>query len=219
MNYMCNILTLFSPPTVFIELQSYGPSLVRIKGLYARRYLTIDRSGRLKAAVRTSSVLWINSPWIMGHAVLISIEIRSKRSNVFCYMVGEENNSCKKSAHAEWCSFAKMTAPLIFHLKSISALCSSVSKEMNGDIAICSRYTTKDRHTSLFFLIFAWYQLTISWQQPLSHFFTIIDRLVFLVFLVEKATKFYNFFSENLAKLLSSNLACVLPKSNSVVKN
>eukprot|EP00112_Aurelia_sp_Birch-Aquarium-sp1_P007453 Seg1812.6 transcript_id=Seg1812.6/GoldUCD/mRNA.D3Y31 product="Fibroblast growth factor 2" protein_id=Seg1812.6/GoldUCD/D3Y31 len=37
-------------PHVFIELQSYGPSLVRIKGLYARRYLTIDRSGRLKAA-------------------------------------------------------------------------------------------------------------------------------------------------------------------------
>eukprot|EP00794_Sanderia_malayensis_P000398 gene398-1032_t len=33
----------------FLELQSFGPSLVRIKGLHSRRYLTIDGRGKLKA--------------------------------------------------------------------------------------------------------------------------------------------------------------------------
>jgi len=37
---------------IFLQIQSFGPSLVRIKGEHSSRYLTIDRKGRLKAMRR-----------------------------------------------------------------------------------------------------------------------------------------------------------------------
>ncbi|XP_065057193.1 fibroblast growth factor 1-like isoform X2 [Rhopilema esculentum] len=35
-------------PHILLELQSFGPSLVRIKSVYSSRYLTIDAAGKLK---------------------------------------------------------------------------------------------------------------------------------------------------------------------------
>ena len=52
--------------------------------------------------------------------------------------------------------------------------------------------------------------LTLS-QLPL-----VIDRPVFLAFVVEYATKLWNFIAEKLAKLLTSKLACVSASISSV---